>query len=106
MTKKGWVQHPYHLKHKAEWCRLHFWPSGGLCKGRVKMKAMGVVQLPYNDCGHPHRLNDQKKPYHLRRKKFLERKNLTLAKVSGHFEKSIGVPLNRSYNNKTDQQIG
>ena len=61
---------------------------------------------PYNDFGHPYRLNERKKPYHHRRKKLLERKNLTLAKVSGHFEKSIGVPLNRSYNNKTDQQIG
>ena len=109
MTKNALVEHPYHPKHIVEWCRLHFWPSGGFCKGRVKMKAMGVVHFycaPYNDFGHPYRLNERKKPYHHRRKKFLERKNLTLAKISGHLEISNSRALNRLYDNKTDQQIG
>ena len=59
---------------------------------------MGVVHFycaPYNDFGHPYRLNERKKPYHHRRKKLLERKNLTLAKVSGHLEKSNSRALNR-----------
>ena len=75
--------------------------DGGGPKGLVHFYC-----APYNDFGHPYRLNERKKPYHHRRKKLLERKNLTLAKVSAHLEKSIGVHLNRSYNNKTDQQIG
>ena len=59
-------------------------------QGRVLVKV-----VLFEDFGHPYRLNERKKPYHHRRKKLLERKNLTLAKVSGHLEKSNSRALNR-----------